>query len=50
MGGEGRKSMVGNQEGGDALAIVLGIVLDGVPESFVMGLDLVEGGERRRCH
>ena len=43
MGGEGRKSMVGRQAGGVALAIVLGIVLDGIPESFVVGMDLVSG-------
>lgn len=44
MGGEGRKSMVGRQAGGVALAIVLGIVLDGVPESVVVGMDLIDGG------
>ena len=43
MGGEGRKSMVGAQAGGTALAIVLGIVLDGIPESFVVGMDLLTG-------
>jgi ZIP family zinc transporter len=43
MGGEGRKSMVGLQAGGAALAIVLGIVLDGIPESFVVGMDLISG-------
>src|SRR5215218_1456061 len=44
MGGEERKSMVGRQAGGVALAIVLGIVLDGIPESFVVGMGLVDGG------
>jgi zinc transporter, ZIP family len=44
LGGEGRKNMVGRQAGGVAFAIVLGIVLDGVPESFVVGMDLVDGG------
>jgi zinc transporter, ZIP family len=44
LGGDGRKSMVGRQAGGVALAIVLGIVLDGVPESFVVGMGLVDGG------
>jgi zinc transporter, ZIP family len=44
LGGEGRKSMVGRQAGGVALAIVLGIVLDGVPESVVVGMGLVDGG------
>jgi ZIP family zinc transporter len=43
MGGQGRKSMGGMQAGGAALAIVLGIVLDGVPESFVVGMDLLSG-------
>jgi zinc transporter, ZIP family len=43
MGGEGRKSMVGRQAGGAALAIVLGTVLDGIPESFVVGIDLLSG-------
>jgi zinc transporter, ZIP family len=44
MGGEGRKDAGGRQAGGVALAIVLGIVLDGIPESFVVGMDLI-GGE-----
>ena len=44
MGGEGRKSMAGRQAGGIALAIVLGIVLDGIPESIVLGLGL-RGGD-----
>jgi zinc transporter, ZIP family len=43
MGGEGRKSMGGTQAGGVALAIVLGIVLDGIPESAVIGVDLQAG-------
>jgi ZIP family zinc transporter len=43
MGGEGRKSSRGEQAGGTALAIVLGIVLDGVPESAVIGLGLLQG-------
>ncbi len=44
-GGEGRKSMdPGMRAGGVALAIVLGIVLDGVPESAVIGMTLLEGG------
>jgi len=43
MGGEGRKSMVGRQASGAALAIVLGIVLDGIPESFVVGIDMLSG-------
>jgi zinc transporter, ZIP family len=44
FGGEGRKSAAGGQEVGAALAIVLGTVLDGIPESIVLGLSLLEGG------
>jgi ZIP family zinc transporter len=45
MGGEGRKSMMGEaQLAGSASAIVLGTVLDGIPESFVLGSSLVEEG------
>jgi zinc transporter, ZIP family len=43
MGGEMRKHSGGAQAGGSALAIVLGIVLDGIPESAVIGLSLLEG-------
>jgi zinc transporter, ZIP family len=43
MGGEGRKSMGGAQASGVGLAIVLGIVLDGIPESFVIGMNLLSG-------
>jgi ZIP family zinc transporter len=45
LGGEGRKSMDPSMRaGGVALAIVLGIVLDGVPESAVIGMTLLDGG------
>jgi zinc transporter, ZIP family len=46
MGGADRKRSEGTgaAAGGAALAIVLGIVLDGVPESAVIGLTLLEGG------
>lgn len=43
LGGEGRKDAGGKQAGGSALAIVLGIVLDGIPESIVIGLGLLAG-------
>jgi ZIP family zinc transporter len=43
MGGEHRKDAGGRQAGGVALAIVLGIVLDGIPESMVIGLGLLNG-------
>jgi len=43
FGGEGRKSATGGQDAGPALAILLGTVLDGIPESIVLGLSLLEG-------
>jgi ZIP family zinc transporter len=43
-GGERRKDPMGGQEGGSALAVVLGTVLDGIPESMVIGLTIFEGG------
>jgi len=44
MGGADRKRSGGGQADGSALAIVLGIVLDGIPESIVLGLTIVDGG------
>ena len=45
MGGEGRKSMTGSSQlAGSASAIVLGTVLDGIPESFVLGSSLLQEG------
>jgi zinc transporter, ZIP family len=44
FGGEHRKRSSGAQAGGSALAIVLGIVLDGIPESVVLGISLLGGG------
>ena len=43
-GGGDRKDADGDQEGGSPLAIVLGTVLDGIPESMVIGLTIYEGG------
>jgi ZIP family zinc transporter len=43
LGGADRKRSSGEQAGGSALAIVLGIVLDGIPESAVIGLSLLGG-------
>jgi ZIP family zinc transporter len=43
MGGEERKSADGEQAEGSGLAIVLGAVLDGIPESIVLGLGLIGG-------
>jgi ZIP family zinc transporter len=44
LGGGDRKDPDGDQEGGSPLAIVLGTVLDGIPESMVIGLTIYEGG------
>src|SRR6187401_3634415 len=44
MGGAERKSMKGGDGAGSPLAIVLGIILDGIPESIVIGLTLLGGG------
>lgn len=43
-GGSARKDPGGAQAEGAPLAIVLGSVLDGVPESFVLGLTVLQGG------
>jgi ZIP family zinc transporter len=45
IGGGGRKDATGgDQQSGSSLAIVLGTVLDGIPESMVIGLTIYEGG------
>ena len=44
LGGSQRKDPDGSQEGGSSLSIVLGSVLDGIPESMVIGLTIFEGG------
>jgi len=44
FGGSERKDVNGDQKGGSALAIVLGTVLDGVPEPMVIGLTIYNGG------
>jgi zinc transporter, ZIP family len=43
-GGEARKRSSGNQVEGSALAIFLGTLLDGVPESVIIGSTIVTGG------
>ena len=45
LGGGDRKDATGDQEGGSSLAIVLGSVLDGIPESMVIGLTIFQGGK-----
>lgn len=44
VGGEGRKRSTGVQAQGQGGAIALGTVLDGIPESVVLGSTLVGGG------
>jgi ZIP family zinc transporter len=48
LGGGNRKKATGAKEegedGGSPLSIVLGTVLDGIPESMVIGLTIFEGG------
>jgi zinc transporter, ZIP family len=46
LGGGDRKDAtgVGDEGGGNPLSIVLGTVLDGIPESMVIGLAIYEGG------
>jgi ZIP family zinc transporter len=44
QGGDKRKSSTGQQAAGQPTAIVLGTLLDGVPESFILGLTVVTGG------
>ncbi len=44
MGAAQRKDPTGEQAEGSAKAIVMGSVLDGIPESFVLGLTVLQGG------
>ena len=44
LGGADRKHSGGRQASGSALGIVLGIVLDGIPESAVLGLTVLQEG------
>jgi ZIP family zinc transporter len=44
LGGGKRKRAKGGQDDGSSLGIVLGTVLDGIPESMVIGLTIYEGG------
>jgi ZIP family zinc transporter len=43
-GGGERKDPTGKQSEGSPLAIVLGSILDGIPESFVLGFTVLQGG------
>lgn len=42
-GGSQRKDSGGKQASGSPMAIVLGSILDGIPESFVLGLTVLQG-------
>jgi zinc transporter, ZIP family len=44
IGGADRKDSSGAQAEGESLGIVLGTVLDGIPESLVIGLTIARGG------
>jgi zinc transporter, ZIP family len=44
IGGEKRKSLAVKQVGGSGTAIFLGTLLDGIPESLILGIDLATGG------
>jgi len=44
MGAAQRKNTKGAQADGSSKAIVMGSVLDGIPESFVLGLTVLQGG------
>src|SRR4051812_50198315 len=43
-GGDQRKRSGGEQAGGSAAAIVIGAMLDGIPESVAIGVSLLGGG------
>lgn len=44
MGGANRKDLTGGEGGGSGMAIFLGTLLDGVPESLILGIGLGLGG------
>jgi ZIP family zinc transporter len=45
MGAQGRKDFTGVHKANFALPIVLGTILDGIPETLVVGMSLLGGGE-----
>ncbi len=44
MGGGSRKDLTGGEGGGSGMAIFLGTLLDGIPESMILGIGLGMGG------
>jgi zinc transporter, ZIP family len=44
LGGANRKDLAGGEGGGSGMAIFLGTLLDGVPESLILGIGLGLGG------
>lgn len=44
IGGKQRKSIAGKQENGSGTAIFMGTLLDGIPESLILGIGLATGG------
>ncbi|WP_245808187.1 ZIP family metal transporter [Deinococcus hopiensis] len=44
-GGKHRKRSAGQQQDGNASAIVLGTLMDGIPESMAIGVSLLAGGK-----
>jgi len=45
MGARGRKQIAGSHDSGLVVPIVLGTILDGIPESMVIGMGMIEGGK-----
>lgn len=45
MGGHGRKQIAGSHDSNLVVPIVLGTILDGIPESIVIGMGLIGGGK-----
>lgn len=44
-GGKGRKSSQGTEDTGSANAILLGALMDGIPESLAIGISIIHGGK-----
>lgn len=44
-GGDNRKKMARSEGEGNALALFLGVLLDGIPESFILGITILTEGQ-----